>query len=351
MSTDLVQIETLKPADVFTPGGVAKIIAGVETKVRAMSIDTTTDDGRSEARSLAYKITRSKTALDEMGKNFVAELKKAAGVVDADRRTIRDRLDSLRDEVRKPVDDFEAAEEARKNGHTDALMRLNALAQFYDLPSVADVSARHDAAIAICVRDWEEFAQQAEAMAESVRDILGRAGNEAAAREAERAELERLRKAEAERVAIEQKAKADQERRDRDRAITERAERETEERNAAVAQAKENERLAAVARAEKAERDAKTAADRAEFEKAAALEKAERDRLAAIEAERKRAEAVKAQEEAEAKRREADTEHRRTINCGAVADLMNFAGLTKKAAQEVIAAIAGGKISNVKISY
>lgn len=351
MNTDLIQIETLKPADVFKPGAVERLILDVEQKVRATIIDASTPGGRKEATSLAFKVTRSKTALDEMGKTFVADLKKAAGVVDADRRIIRDRFDALRDEVRKPVDEYEAAEDARRKGHTDALMRLNTLAQFNALPTVAEVSARHDAAIAICIRDWEEFAQQAEAMAESVRDILDRAGKEAAAREAERAELERLRKAEAERVAAERKAQAEQARIDRDREISERAQRETEERNAAVALAKERERFAAVARAEKAERDAVAAAERAEFEKAAALEKAERDRLAAIETERKRAEAVKAQEEAEARRREADTEHRRTINCGAVADLMNFAGITKKAAQEVIAAIAGGKISNVKISY
>jgi hypothetical protein len=80
----LINIEVLTPEKVFANAdSVEEIISKLETDVRAMEkpgIDTKVD--REELASLAYKITRSKTALDEMGTEFVAGLKKKAGRVD-----------------------------------------------------------------------------------------------------------------------------------------------------------------------------------------------------------------------------------------------------------------------------
>lgn len=354
MSTDLVQIETLKPGDVFKPGAVEKLIADVECKVRATVIDTSTAGGRKEATSLAFKVTRSKTALDEMGKNFVAELKKAAGVVDADRRIIRDRLDALRDEVKRPVDEYDAAEDARKSGHATAIMEIQTVGQFADY---GDVSASEIEGRVLTLkhlyadRDFEEFTDQVRSMRTATNEILSRMHKEAVTREAERAELERLRNAEAERVAAARKAAIELEQRDRDERIAAQAKRETEERNAAVALAKENERLAAIARAERAEADAKAAAERAEQEKARAAEKAERDRKAAIDAERLRVQGEREAEAFAAKEREANAAHRTNVNNEALNDLLQLEGMTRKVAAKVVEAIAVGKVSNVSIRY
>lgn len=341
MSNDLIQVETLKAADVFKPGAVEILIAGVERKVRYTAIDTSTAAGRDEAKSLAYKVSRSKTALDDMGKNYVADLKKAASVIDADRKIIRDRLDALRDEVRKPVDEYEAKEEARKNAHVDALAALNGLAQFNNQPTSDEVIGRITRATTLCARNWEEFYDQAEAMAASVKDILGRTLSEARTRDAERAELERLRKAEAERQEAESKARAEQEQRDREAAIAERARVEAEKKAEQAAAQAEHERLVAISRAEIAEANAKAAA-----------EKAIRDGIAAIEAERKRVADAQAADAAEAKRREADKKWRAKINNDAVADLMEWTeGLTRDQAKDIVSAIASGKIANVTIKY
>ena len=75
----LVTIDTLTPATVFVPGGVEAIVSKLETEVRSIKTDISTDAGRKEIASIAYKVARSKTALDDMGKNLVADIKAQAG--------------------------------------------------------------------------------------------------------------------------------------------------------------------------------------------------------------------------------------------------------------------------------
>jgi hypothetical protein len=51
--------------------------------------------------------------LDDVGKEIVSEWKKKSKVIDEKRKTIRDRLDALRDKIRTPVTEWEKAEEDR----------------------------------------------------------------------------------------------------------------------------------------------------------------------------------------------------------------------------------------------
>jgi hypothetical protein len=397
--TNLVAIDALKPVDVFKPGGVEKLLADLEMKVRDLNkaIDPASEKGRDAAKSLAYKIARSKTGLDDMGKEFVAKLKVEAAKVDADRRTLRDRCDALRDEVRKPVDDWEAAEEARINDHVIALNNLQALGQFLpgSEPTVAEIDQVIAAIAPFWQRDWQEFKERADQLLVKIPAALATLRAATVKREAERAELERLRQEAADRLAAEQAEKAAREQRERDERIAReaaekaqeaaaKAAREAEERAAAEQRRIEQERAAAIARAEKAEADAKAAAEKAEADKKAAAERAEaerkaaaakaeadakaaaeraeverkaaaeqavRDRQAAIEAERQRVAAEKAAEDAATASRERDRNHRATVNKAARADLMQACKLTEEQATAVVKAIASGDISNTRISY
>src|ERR1700676_4896268 len=99
----IIDTDALTPATVFAPGGVEGILSKIETEVRAIDRDISTPDGRENVKSLAYKVARSKTALDEMGKELVSGIKTQAATIDAERRTIRDRLDALKEEVRGPL--------------------------------------------------------------------------------------------------------------------------------------------------------------------------------------------------------------------------------------------------------
>lgn len=345
-ATDLVAIETLKPAEVFAPGGVEKLLGEVTTKVRAIKVDASTDGGRTEIKSVAYKIARSKTALDEMGKTFVAELKRAAGVVDADRRTIRDRLDALRDEVRKPVDEWEAAEEARVASLTAGIDELAVLGQF-DIGAEFDVETidqRQAVLETARTRDWQEFTERAEQLFVKIPPVLAARREAAVKREADLIELERLRKAEADRLEAQRLEMAAKAQRQRDEEIAAAA--------AAKAQRDSEAAIATAERArEEAEARAKAAAQRAEDDRQAAAEKAERDWEAAIEAERKRVADAKAAEDAATAAREADRSHKAKVNNAAVAALMGAAALNEDQAKAVVKAIACGKVSNVSISY
>ena len=139
--TDLIIPEVLNVQAVFVEaGGVEKIIAEIETKARAVKTDISTTSGRMAVASLAHKVARSKTALDELGKNFVAELKKTTSAVDAERRTIRDRLDALKDEVRKPLTEWENADKLRFPSEVSEVISLGVKAGKLD--ATGDVSIR-----------------------------------------------------------------------------------------------------------------------------------------------------------------------------------------------------------------
>lgn len=350
----LVTIETLTPAIVFAPGGVESIVSKLETEVRAIKTDISTDRGRKEIASLAYKVARSKTALDEMGKDLVAEIKVQAGKIDAERRVIRDRLEALKDEVRKPLTDWENAEKDRIACHENALLSIRSLTMFDSPPTSSDIKRRIDALVTARPRDWQEFANRAADVEQCVIAALNGMHQEAVKREAEIAELERFR--------AKQAARAQKEREDRIAAEAAEVARVAAENKAAreaaeVARAAEVERLlvlqekaAAIAKAEKAEADRNAAIAKALHDAHVADELAERKQAAAIEAERKRAVDEHAKVMAETAAREANTKHKAKINNEIVAALgkLGFEGGTGKM---IVEAIARGNIPHVKIVY
>jgi hypothetical protein len=98
---------------VFGEGNAERLINDIRNEVLPIVCDVETAKGRKEIASLAHKVSRSKTALDSLGKNLVADWKAKSKAVDAERKYIRDSLDALRDEVRQPLTDWEDAERAR----------------------------------------------------------------------------------------------------------------------------------------------------------------------------------------------------------------------------------------------
>lgn len=100
----LLETRALVPADVFKPGGVMALLARLEADVRAVKTDISTAIGREQVRSLAYKVARSKTALDAMGKALTDDARAQIDAVNAERRAIRERLDALAEPVRAAAD-------------------------------------------------------------------------------------------------------------------------------------------------------------------------------------------------------------------------------------------------------
>src|SRR6185437_576408 len=125
-SSALATIETLVPAQVFASGAIETVLSRIEREARerAAALDISTPAGRKDIASLAYKVARSKTALDGAGKDLKAEWLAKSNAVDAERRTLRERLDALADEVRAPLTEWENAEKPRVKAHEDALVAI-----------------------------------------------------------------------------------------------------------------------------------------------------------------------------------------------------------------------------------
>lgn len=367
--TELIVAQPLKAEIVFAEGGVAKVLADIAAKVRDVKTDVSTVPGRAAIKSLAYKVVRSKTALDDLGKEHVADLKKRTGAIDAERRTIREYLDQLAEEVRAPLTVWEN----RIKGHEE---QLALIMQTGNLAGVAETVAEIDHRVALVTgwpaRDWEEFAERA---AEAILQVTGSLTTRrmaVAKREAEAAELEQLRQEKAarearerdekiaaeaaERARIEAEAKAArdaEEAKARAEAEQRRVEKEKadaeEQARQAVANA-EGERLARIAAEQRAIGDALALARRVEAERTAAAAQAEADRERAIQAERGRVAAEHAAAAAQAALREANIEHCRKVNAEAVAAIVH-AGVSLEQAKLALTAIIRGQVPRVHIDY
>ncbi len=381
---DLILIPTTQNAlEIFKTEAVDDILKKIRDEVKKHELDISTAAGRKEIASLAHKVAKTKTALDDMGKDLVDEWKQKSKVVDIERKRIRDDLDALKEEVRRPLTEWEDAEKLRVDTLQVRLENLAAMTNFMHGQG-ADVETieRHiNQANELLNHNWQEFSERANREYARVSEALTKQLNDRKKYDADQAELVRLRaeqeardKAEAERkeaerieklkqeaaenARLEAEAKAKREQDERDRiakAEQERVQREKDEAEAALKKSEQDRIDAenrAKAAAQKAEADRLAAEQKAKDEAA----KAEEKRLADIENARKNEEArqqkIRDDEAAEIKRREEDLEHRRGINKDAVVALsVSVPDLEMGYCQKVIEAIAKGKIPNVKITY
>jgi colicin import membrane protein len=323
----------LSAESIFGSGQAATIVAAIESQVRAEAYDITTEDGRERIKSVAYKIARSKTTLDEIGKDHVADIKAKSAAIDKERKTIRDRLDALKEEVRAPLTAWEEADAERVESAENALVFITTAARWEAAPTAEQIRNRiQSVRDVLSDHDWQEFRERADVAAADVMPALERMLAEAIQRDADAAELAELRRLKTEREEADRLAE----------------QRAAAEREAAAAIERERQRQ------EQAKRDQEAAV-------AAAIEterkRAEAAQLAAIEAERKRAEvekasaaAKKAAEDAAERKRQENKRHRAkvhaTIKGALVAELLGDAD-----AARIIDAIACGDIPHVSITY
>lgn len=322
----LVTIETLTPAIVFAPGGVEGIISKLETEVRATPRDIGTHNGREAVKALAYKVARSKTALDEMGKDLVADIKKQSGAIDAERRIIRERLDALRDEVRGPLTAWEEAETARVDGYEREIVWIIESPRFATTPTANMIRAQISDLSGLDDRDWQEFGERANAAMAEARAVLQAMLAATIQAEADAAELAELRRLKTERD--EQDAKA----------AWQKAENER------MQKAAEMQAEIEVARAEQEKAREIARAERVEAEKVAAAGRA-------VEMERQRVANIAAAEKAAADKREANKRHRAKIHQEITLALSEVLTGNADEAGALIEAIAAGRIPHVSITY
>ena len=314
----------------------------------APALDTA--KGRKQYASMAYKIAQSKTAIDNLGKELVADLKKQPAKVDAERKRWRDQLDAWRDEARGPLNEWEAAEDARIAKHQERVEYIKGFLFLNDLS--ADLFSEQLVYLkAITVDEsFQEFEAEAHRAKEHAITALEIAVQRQSKHEAEQAELERLRKEAAERA---QKEREEQIARD----AAENARRQAEQSAQAERDAAAYRERMAKEESERKEHEAKETAERREREHQAAIDKAQRDAVEErqrIEAEHERIEDDRLAEEQRQKKeilaRQADKDHRGAVNRLAL-EAMIKGGMPEDCAKQAITLIARCQIPNVTINY
>lgn len=300
--TDLTIIE-IKPEQapvLYVAGGLDAYLEQIRQAVNEVP-DLSTKKGRDRVASLAAQVSRSKTAIEKPGREYLKRLKEAVRPAEAEIKRFVDACDELRDATRRPLTEWEAeqerikAEEAMNALHAEALV----MNEEFDRQRAAQIEADHEMALLMNDKFDREREEQ-------------RRQDEQAQREHE----ERIK-----------------------REAAEQARRDAEAKHKAEIEA-------AARRAELAERHRVEAEQRATREKEEAVA-AERRRQEEAEAARLAEEKRKAEEEA---RRAADKEHRRTVNRRVIADLI-AQGIPEEFAQKALLAIAGGKVQDAHIKY
>lgn len=329
----------------------------VEKEAMAAGTDISTEAARDRIKSAAYSIARKKTAIDNAGKALTEEWRRKTSIVNNARNVVKERFEGLRDRVRQPLTEWETREETRK-AEADRLLDLFRNAAVVRADETADdVKARLDEIRGININD--EILGPRTEMATDLREDAVKALTEALDRirkaEAERAELERLRREAQERAETEARERREREAREVEERRMAEVERIARENAEQAAERARKEDLEAAERAQREELDRIEREKQAEIDaanerarKAEAEAQAERDRIAREEAARE-AEAKRVAEEQ--RRREADLEHRSNIMRAAKEALMETAGLTEAKAKAVILQIAAGNVPSVIIHF
>ncbi|MHB2426411.1 hypothetical protein ACYBQS_12955 [Klebsiella pneumoniae] len=319
MDLTVIEIKPEQAPALYRAGGLDAYLEQIRQAVNEVP-DLTTKKGRDRVASLAAQVSRSKTAIEKPGREYLKRLKEAVRPAEAEIKRFVDACDELRDATRRPLTEWEAeqerikAEEAMNALHVEAL----AMNEDFDRQMAARIESDHEMALLM---------------------------NDAFDRE----QADKAAEAERQRIAHEEEIK----------------------RLAAAAAAREVEQRAQREREEAAHREAmlKAQAEQAERDRIAAEQKAEADKQAAIEAERRKAqeEADRIRREAEQReqarlaeekrkadeqaRREADVKHRKAVGTEIVKALLANTSLTRDQAIEVLTAIKDGNIPHTGINY
>jgi len=308
----LIEIKKENALDVFTSEKLDDYLQAIRDDVINVTPDVSTNKGRKQIASNAYKITKKKTEIDAIGKELVTGWKLKAKLVDEARKKSRDFLDNLKNEIRKPLTNWEISEAKRI---ADEILRQKI------------ISAHKEAIIENDFFDRQKEIERKEA-------------------ELEAKEIERIEK---ERIAQEKEKQIEYEKRIAKEA-QEKAEKEASEMIEAEKRAKIELEI-------KVEQEKKRAIKEARIKEALRLQNEKLKIQQAIQKERdiaKQKEAEKLKREKEKieaeKSKAANRVHQKKINNEALICFV-AEGILKEQAKKIIILIKENKIKNITINY
>lgn len=353
MPTDIIETITASPVTVLIDEkAYSEFYERVKAHVSAFVPDTSTAKGRSEIASMAFKVTRSKTAIDAAGKKLNEDARARINAVDAQRRKIREELDALADEVRRPLTEWEETEKARVAAAKVVRENIAGLGNSPHDATSGEIRDRLAELNAIEIDPEilrEELDIAISTKSEAMSHLLAHLARAEKA-EADAAELARLR------AEAEAREAAERDRLERERLAKEAAEREARERaeyEASIkreAESAERAQREARAREEAAAQRARDEAERAAAERVAKAEaEAARVKAEAERAERERLDQIERTKREEAAR-QADRAHRSAVMKDAKEAIMSH-GVDDDAAKKIVLAIVAGEIPHVTLRF
>lgn len=177
----------------------------VEKMARALVADPLTKEGASQIKSCARQIASVKKRIDDIGKDVVADLKKLPGQIDDNRKILRERLEALQEEIRKPVTEIEE----RKKAIEDIKGMHFRCAEMTAAEFAEKIKEMEEKKAYLHADVWKESYDDAIAAYESEIAALNVMKGAAEKREKDAEELDKLRKnqEEADRIIRENKIK------------------------------------------------------------------------------------------------------------------------------------------------
>lgn len=362
-STDVVADVSKQPGIVLID--CAKYTAWYE-KLKAdapQDVDISTRKGREEIRSYAAKVRSEKAQIDKARLRMTEEWRNMVKQANEAGNEIRDQLDALAEEIRKPLTEWEEAEKKRE-AEVERILGLFRSARSVAMGEPSDQIRERGTIVHNIAIDPDLFGDRAdEAETEKKETVahLFAALKAAEKAEADAAELERLKREAEER---EERELAAREAAEAEARAAEEARLAEERRLAAEQQERERVELAAKEAAERAQREAEAAAEaerqriqrehdeqlaaeRRRAEEAENAARIERERIEKAEAERVAAERREAEEKAA---READEAHRQRVKSAAKKAIMSC-GADEETAQKIVLAIMAGEVPSVRLEF
>lgn len=204
--------ETITDVEVLPPEQAVAILtdeakaeaffAKVSAEVRAHVPDLSDTAGRKAIASIAYKVARTKAAIDKARLAQTKEWREQIAAANAAGAKLIDRFDELQAEVRKPLTEWEDAEKAKADNAQAVLNRIKEAAVITIDDTAEGVTAR---LVEIEGLEIDETFGDYEAIAKAEREraitALTAGAERLAEQERQAAELERLRKEREEREA------------------------------------------------------------------------------------------------------------------------------------------------------
>jgi len=353
----------------FTPEGMDLIIAEIEKEVVDFSADITTKEGRLAIKSMAAKIAKCKTPIKNLSMELKEESRKLIEGVNAQWNRYEAAMDSLRDKIRKPVDDIEEREAKLLAERRERIERIRNHSILYN-------STLYDIEVAISnikqildFDNWGEFQFAAEEASKEAIMQLETLYTQKQEQIKKDAELEQLRKEAAERAQKDREEQiareaAEKAKREAEAEIERQKQEEIKKRLQLEDDAKRAEaaKLAAEQRAKEAERLAVEQAKQAEERRVAAEKKAKEDAekaaQEAVEREREKVAMQKRLDEIASEKAAANKKHRARVEREAAEAIVKILNETEEdednfevIEKKIVSAIVRGEIPHVQINY